>query len=81
MCWDNIFCGAGGIDTISREVTIEVIRIMYGCSVDPSDTTGRKVRTSKGRMVANSDCAVNNGIRKVQQKGNRPAMGGIRVKR
>lgn len=32
-------------------------------------------------MVANSDCAVNNGIRKVQQKGNRPAMGGIRVKR
>ncbi len=54
---------------------------MDGCSVYPSGTTGRKVRTSKGRMVANSDCAAVGGIRKVQQKANRGAFDAIRVKR
>ena len=58
-----------------------MIRIMDGCSVYLSGTTGRKVRTSKGRMAANSGCAVTGGIRRVQQKANRPAVGGIRVKR
>ncbi len=44
-------------------------------------TAGRKVRTSKGRMVANGDCGANRATRKVQQKVNRGAFGAIRVKR
>lgn len=81
MSWNNPSSGFKGVDSFSRQVTLGMIRIMDGCSVGPSDSTGRKVRTSKGRMVANSDGAATGGIRRVQQKVNRPAVGGIRVKR
>lgn len=39
-----------------------------------ADSAGRKVRTSKGRMVANGDCGAEGAIRKVQQKANRPPL-------
>lgn len=37
-------------------------------------TAGRKVRTSKGRVVANGDCPDFIGVRRVQQKVNRPPL-------